>query len=208
MNLYPFFTYVEHPDIINLDYALGNSNPGVLDHNTGKMYYNLLDAQRDTAHSAMANLGQYAGVMLYTTESGWPSRGRIRHGGRRLLDTTDGGAASVANAQAYNNNLINRVLSGNTATPLRPDADMDVYILALFNENGKGAGPDYFEQNFGLFYPSKQKVDKFDFNGGGAPESWCVANATFGDERLQGALDWACGHGADCSAIQRGASCF
>jgi hypothetical protein len=40
---------IDHPDIIALDYALGNSIPGVPDHNTGKMYYNLLDAQRYTA---------------------------------------------------------------------------------------------------------------------------------------------------------------
>jgi hypothetical protein len=85
-----------------------------------------------------------------------------------------------------------------------------VYIFALFNENDKGDGPDDIEQNFGLFYPNMQKVYEFDFNGGGAlpaPESWCVPNAVFGDERLQGALDWACGHGVDCSAIQPGASC-
>jgi hypothetical protein len=86
---------IDHPDIIALDYALGNSIPGVPDHNTGKMYYNLLDAQRYTAHSAVANLGLYTGVHLYTTESGWSSHDRIHHGGRRLLDT-----ASVASAQA------------------------------------------------------------------------------------------------------------
>jgi hypothetical protein len=78
------------------------------------MYYNLLDAQRYTAHSAVANLGLYTGVHLYTTESGWSSHDRIHHGGRRLLDT-----ASVASAQAYNNNLINRVLYGNMGTTLR-----------------------------------------------------------------------------------------
>ncbi|KAK3125256.1 hypothetical protein QOZ80_7BG0602370 [Eleusine coracana subsp. coracana] len=218
MNIYPFFAYAAQPDTIKLDYALGNSNSGVLDENTGYTYYNLLDAQRDAAHYAMENLGDYAGVSLYVTESGWPSRGKINpgHRGRRLLDT-DGGAETVANAQAYNNNLINRVVSGNTGTPHRPNADMDAYIFALFNENNKSQDPNDIENNFGLFDPeTRQKIYDFSFQGTGkppavptpAPESWCVANAAVGDDRLQAALDYACGHGADCSAIQPGGSCF
>ena len=125
----------------------------------------------------------------------------------------DDDVATVANAHAYINNVINRVLSGNTGTPHRPDADMDAYIFALFNENQKGSGPDDVEANFGLFYPNMQKVYEFDFHGAPAPpepapSSWCVANAAAGDARLLEALNYACANGADCSAIQPGAACY
>ncbi|KAI4295381.1 hypothetical protein L6164_035432 [Bauhinia variegata] len=38
---------------------------------------------------------------------------------------------------------------------------------------------------------------------------WCVASQTASDTALQVALDYACGYGgADCSAVQSGASCY
>ncbi|RCV13382.1 hypothetical protein SETIT_2G341600v2 [Setaria italica] len=229
INAYPFFAYLEQPDKISLDYALGSSMTGVRDPVTGLVYHSLLDAQLDATYFAMEKLGSSAGVRdegnsslgrggrprvrAYVSESGWASRGR-RRPGRRLEADGDGApapapaaAATIANAKAYNNYLINRVLSGDTGTPYRPDVDMDVYIFALFNENQKGWGADDIERHFGLFYPNQTKVYEFDFHGGALP-SWCVANAGVRDARLQAALDYACGHGADCSDIQPGAPCF
>ncbi|KAJ1291274.1 hypothetical protein BS78_02G304100 [Paspalum vaginatum] len=209
VNMYPCLTYMSQPEI-GRKYALGLANAdAVTDPKTGLQYDNLLDAQLDAAYFAMEALG-FLGVSLKHTEHGCASGGRPhkgRGGGRRLGDGDGSAAPSKENAQAYMNSLMNRVLSGRTGTPHRPDADMDVYIFALFNENQKGSGPDDIEANYGLFYPNMQKVYEFvGFGGGGA--SWCVANAAVGDARLQAALDYACGHGADCSAIQPGASCF
>ncbi|XP_042446027.1 PLASMODESMATA CALLOSE-BINDING PROTEIN 3-like isoform X2 [Zingiber officinale] len=40
-------------------------------------------------------------------------------------------------------------------------------------------------------------------------QNWCVASQTASQTALQVALDYACGYGgADCSAIQKGGSCF
>ncbi|GJN32591.1 hypothetical protein PR202_gb21105 [Eleusine coracana subsp. coracana] len=103
-----------------------------------------------------------------------------------------GQAATPVNAQAYNNNLINRMLSDNTATPHRPNADMDIYIFALFNKNQKGLGPNVVEQNFGLFYSNMTKVYEFAFHDGGGTteESWCATNAAVGDARLKAVIDF------------------
>ncbi|GJN32595.1 hypothetical protein PR202_gb21109 [Eleusine coracana subsp. coracana] len=226
VNPYPFFAYAENPRDIRLDYALGNYKAGVRDPNTGLVYHSLLDAMMDATHFAVENLtehlnirqplgaGQWRRPNTHYTETGWPSRGKVQPGRPRSssgrgLDACDGfQPATVANAKAYNNYLVNRILSGQTGTPHHPDADTDIYIFALFNENQKGQGPDDVEQYFGLFHPNMTKVYGFDFHGGALTESWCIANAVVGDQRLQEALDWACGYGADCGPIQPGAKCF
>jgi hypothetical protein len=228
VNIYPYYTYTSQPDVIDLSYATFRPNAGVVDPDTGVRYSNLFDAQLDAVYYAMDNLDGSSssseraavGTMLArrrrrvrvkTGESGWCS----------YCDSAVG--ATKENAQAYNANLIQHALSSGSgsaattafsslaATPYRPDYDISVYIFALFNENDKPAD----EQNFGLFYPSGQPVYQVDFGGGGAGpspgparSSWCVANAAVGDARLQAALDYACGHGADCSAIQPGKTCY
>ncbi|CAM0910036.1 unnamed protein product [Alopecurus aequalis] len=228
VNIYPYYTYTSQPNVIDLNYATFRPNAGVVDPNTGFKYSNLFDAQLDAVYYAMDNLdGSSAseraavGTMLSgrrrrtvkakSGESGWCS----------YCDNAVG--ATKEDAQAYNANLINHALSsGNAAaafsslavgagTPYLPDSDISVYIFALFNENDKPAD----EQNFGLFYPSGQPVYPVDFSGGGASpspgpakSSWCVANAAVGDARLQAALDYECGNGADCSAIQPGKTCY
>ncbi|XP_074561663.1 glucan endo-1,3-beta-glucosidase 12-like [Curcuma longa] len=224
VNAYPFFAYEANTDMISLDYALFRPNAGVVDSGTNLRYYSLLDAQIDAVFAAMSALS-YDDVKIVLSETGWPSKGDEKEAG-----------TGPANAAAYNGNLVRRVLSGNTGTPLRPQADLDVYLFALFNENQKPGAES--ERNYGLFYPDEQKVYDIGFvlsgsNGGSmkweedsssaispiAPSgtvhvsstgpTWCVANTMAGVERLQAALDYACGEGgADCHAIQPGAACF
>lgn len=37
---------------------------------------------------------------------------------------------------------------------------------------------------------------------------WCLPKAGVSDAQLQANLDYACGHGIDCSSIQPGGACF
>ncbi|GLT94062.1 hypothetical protein SLE2022_118230 [Rubroshorea leprosula] len=225
VNAYPFFAYESNTDVISLDYALFRENPGVVDSRNGLRYFNLFDAQIDAVFAAMSAL-KYDDIKLVVTETGWPSKG----------DENEVGA-SVENAAAYNGNLVRKILTGG-GTPLRPNADLTVYLFALFNENEK-FGPSS-ERNYGLFYPNEQKVYDIPFtvdglknyrdnrppavggqpvtkpvNGGGGVSksttgnTWCVANSEIGKEKLQAALDYACGEGgADCHAIQPGGPCY
>lgn len=226
VNAYPYFAYEGNSDVISLDYALFRENPGVVDSGNGLRYFSLFDAQIDAVFAALSAL-KYDDIKMVVTETGWPSKGDANEVG-----------ASVENAAAYNGNLVRRVLTGG-GTPLRPQADLTIYLFALFNENEK-PGPSS-ERNYGLFYPDEGKVYDIPFtseglknyrdhrskpargsqrrstpvNGSGqvstssSGQTWCVANGEAGQEKLQAALDYACGEGAaDCRPIQRGANCY
>lgn len=224
VNAYPFFAYVDNSNSIPLDYALFKTNSGTVDSGNGLRYNSLFEAQLDAVFAAMNALG-YNDVKAVVTETGWPSKG----------DENETGA-SQANAASYNGNLIRRVLTG-SGTPLRPGDSLNVFLFALFNENQK-TGPTS-ERNYGLFYPDEEKVYDIpltleELNGGqptasngskaqvtpaaptgdvstssSAGQTWCVANGNAGQEKLQTALDYACGEGgADCRPIQEGATCY
>ncbi|XP_021732359.1 glucan endo-1,3-beta-glucosidase 12-like [Chenopodium quinoa] len=143
VNAYPIFAYQGNSDVISLDYALFRENPGVVDAGNGFRYLNLFDAQIDAVFAAMSAL-KYDDIPIVVTETGWPSKG----------DPMEIGA-SVENAAAYNGNLVRRILTGG-GTPLRPKAELTVFLFALFNENKK-PGPTS-ERNYGLFYPTQKKV--------------------------------------------------
>ncbi|KAL4588957.1 hypothetical protein LXL04_001858 [Taraxacum kok-saghyz] len=221
VNAYPFFAYESNSDVISLDYSLFRENPGNPDAGNGLRYFNLFDAQIDAVFAAMSAL-KYDDIPLVVSETGWPSKG----------DDNEIGA-SVENAAAYNGNLIKRILTGG-GTPLRPKANLTVFLFALFNENKK-TGPTS-ERNYGMFYPNMEKVYNIPFtvedlknyrgessstSGGGdvrqvrvsAPvtggHSWCVARGGVGKDKLQSGLDFACGEGgADCRSIQPGSTCY
>ncbi|XP_051136238.1 glucan endo-1,3-beta-glucosidase 13-like [Andrographis paniculata] len=216
VNVYPFFAYESNADVISLDYALFRQNPGVVDAGNGLRYFSLFDAQIDAVFAAMSAV-KYDDVPVIVSETGWPSRG----------DKNELGA-SIENAAAYNGGLVRRVLTGG-GTPLRPHENLTVYLFALFNENKK-FGPTS-ERNFGLFYPDEKKVYDIPFTteglkkygdsvGSSIPggeqrvstasgQSWCVARADAGKEKLQAGLDYACGEGgANCHQIQPGSTCY
>ncbi|RYR45423.1 hypothetical protein Ahy_A07g031249 [Arachis hypogaea] len=179
VNAYPFFAYAANSDKINLSYALFENNPGVVDSGNGFKYNSLFDAQVDAVNAATSAL-QYGDVKIVVSETGWPSKG----------DSNEIGA-SEANAASYNGNLVKRVLNG-SGTPLRPNDPLNVFLFALFNENQK-PGPTS-ERNYGLFYPTEQKVYDIPLPVAeveAAPSNmgnWCVANGGAAAEKCHVAL--------------------
>lgn len=138
VNAYPFLAYISDPEHIDINYALFNPNPGIVDPNTTLHYDNMFDAQIDAAYAALQAAG-YNNMEVRVAETGWASSG----------DQSEAGASSE-NARTYNFNLRKRLFL-RKGTPLKPKIPVKAYIFALFNENLKpGAGS---EKHYGLFLP-------------------------------------------------------
>ncbi|CAM6034919.1 unnamed protein product [Sphagnum compactum] len=135
VNVYPYFGWVDDPGYIQLDYALfTRTTPFIRDGPYN--YFYLLDAQLDALASAMERIG-FDYVRLAIGECGWPTLGTI--------------GANVSDAQTFNQNLVDYILSNPTVgTPRRPQVFIPTYIFALFNEDLKPGG--VAEQNWGILY--------------------------------------------------------
>lgn len=154
VNLYPYLTFMEIP-YIPLEFALFSENAesgfNVTDPNTGLTYTNLFDLLVDSLNSAAFSLGFY-NLRLVVTETGWPSQGG--DGG--------GGAASLRNAAAFNQKLVNHVAGiPIRGTPLRPGYPVVTYIFALFDEDLKEGAPT--ERHWGLFFANGTKKYQINF---------------------------------------------
>lgn len=129
-NIYPYFAYISNPTAISLDYALFRTGLNTPD----GWYPSLFDAMLDATYVAVQKAGG-SSVNIAVSETGWPTAG--------------GTAATLTNAQIYNQNLIRHVLS-TEGTPRVPGRTIQTYIFDILDENQK-PGPEY-EKNFGLFY--------------------------------------------------------
>uniref|UniRef100_J3L7S6 Glucan endo-1,3-beta-D-glucosidase n=1 Tax=Oryza brachyantha TaxID=4533 RepID=J3L7S6_ORYBR len=141
-NVYPYFAYTGNPREISLNYATFRPGTTVRDDGSGLTYTNLFDAMVDCIYAALEKAGA-GNVRVVVSESGWPS--------------AEGVGASMDNARAYNQGLIDHVGRG---TPKRP-GQMEAYIFAMFNENQKTGAST--ERHFGLFYPNKSPVYQIAF---------------------------------------------
>ncbi|KAB2603105.1 glucan endo-1,3-beta-glucosidase 7 [Pyrus ussuriensis x Pyrus communis] len=207
VNPYPFFAYQSDPRPETLAFCLFQPNAGRVDSGSGVKYMNMFDAQVDAVRSALNAVG-FKDIDILIAETGWPYHG----------DSNEVGT-SVENARAYNGNLIAHLRSM-VGTPLMPGKSVETYIFALYDEDLK-PGPAS-ERSFGLFKPdltatyevgltkSSQTPSTPTVSPSPKPTSgqWCVPKSGVSDAQLQANLDYACGHGIDCSAIQPGGACF
>lgn len=136
INAYPFLAYKSDPEHIDLNYALFQSNSGIIDTKNNLHYDNMFDAMVDASYFALEKAG-YPKMEVIVAETGWASKG-----------DPDEAGATVTNARTYNYNLRKRLLK-KKGTPYKPKISAKAYVFALFNENLK-PGPTS-ERNFGLF---------------------------------------------------------
>ncbi|PKA66154.1 Glucan endo-1,3-beta-glucosidase 5 [Apostasia shenzhenica] len=198
VNIYPFLSLYQSADFPQ-DYAFfeGSSHPVV---DGGNMYYNAFDGNFDTLVASLNRLG-YGQMPIVIGEVGWPTDGAF--------------SANLSAARAFNQGLINHVLS-NKGTPLRPGVPpADVYLFSLLDEGQKSTLPGNFERHWGVFSFDGQA--KYPLNIGNGllknardvrylPSRWCVANPFSDITDVSNHMKLACG-AADCTTLYYGGFC-
>ncbi|XP_042520720.1 glucan endo-1,3-beta-glucosidase 6-like [Macadamia integrifolia] len=200
VNIYPFLSLYGNTDFPQ-DYAFfDGTSHSVTDGQN--VYSNAFDGNYDTLVAALNRIG-YGQMPIVIGEIGWPTDGVL--------------SANLTAARAFNQGLINHVLS-NKGTPLRPGVPpSDVYLFSLLDEGAKSVLPGNFERHWGIFSFDGQA--KYPLNlglGNGLlknakdiqylPSRWCVADPLMDLSGVVNHFKLACSV-ADCTTLNYGGSC-
>ncbi|KAL5981363.1 hypothetical protein ACLOJK_015418 [Asimina triloba] len=200
VNIYPFLSLYQSADFPQ-DYAFfdGTSHAVVDGQN---VYSNAFDGNLDTLVAALNRIG-YGQMPIVIGEVGWPTDGAL--------------GANLSAARAFNQGLINHVLS-NKGTPLRPGIPpMDVYLFSLLDEEQKSVLPGNFERHWGIFSFDGQAKYPLNLGLGSRllknardvqylPSRWCIADPSRDLSGVANHMKLACSI-ADCTTLSFGGSC-
>lgn len=198
VNIYPYLSLYQSTDFPQ-DYAFfeGSSHPVIDGQNT---YYNVFDGNFDTLVAALNRIG-HGQMPIVIGEIGWPTDGAF--------------SANLSAARAFNQGLVNHILS-NKGTPLRPGVPpVDVFLFSLLDEEQKSTLPGNFERHWGIFSFDGQV--KYPLNLGNGilknaidvqylPSRWCVANPFRDLNDVSNHMKLACSVG-DCTTLYYGGLC-
>ncbi|KAL9238202.1 hypothetical protein vseg_012662 [Gypsophila vaccaria] len=228
INPYPFFAYQSDPRPETLAFCLFQPNAGRVDSGTSIKYMNMFDAQANAVHSALNAMG-YKDIEIVVAETGWPYRGdsnevgpstenaKAYNGGlinhlRSMVGTPlmPGKSVDTYIFALYDEDLKPGPASERSFGLFKPDLSM-TYDVGLSKSSSQTPSTTPSTPSTSPSAPSTTPTPSTTpatpspkpTQGG-----WCVPKQGVSDAQLQANLDYACGHGIDCSKIQPGGICF
>ncbi len=159
INVYPFITQ-NNQRTISLDYCLftadnakkGSKESKVWVEDGSYTYKNIFDAMYDALYVALGN-NNYGDLPIVIGEAGWPTGPIATYP-----------SATTANAQTFNQNLINHCKSGK-GTPRNPGVKIPCFIFEMYDEDTKPTDAGAYEHHWGVYkYDTKSKGYKTKYN--------------------------------------------
>ncbi|KAI4295300.1 hypothetical protein L6164_035361 [Bauhinia variegata] len=236
INPYPYFAYTSDPRPDTLAFCLFQPNSGRLDSNTNIKYMNMFDAQVDGVRAALDSFG-FKNVEIVVAETGWPYKGDSNEVGPSLENAKAYNGNLIAHLRSMVGTPLMPGKSVDTYLFALYDEDLkpgptSERAFGLFNPDLT------VTYDIGLTKQSSQAPTESPVDPSPAPTqvtpssatpvspssptpvtpssptpvapsgSFCVPKAGASVEQLQANLDYACGHGIDCTPIQPGGACF
>ncbi|MCD7450062.1 hypothetical protein HAX54_003277 [Datura stramonium] len=203
INMFPIYTVYRYGFDVDFAFFDDKSKFRIVDGNY--TYNNLFTFIYDTLVSALTKAG-YGDMEIIIGQIGWPTDGFM--------------SASDENAERFYRGLL-KYLARKDGTPLRPNRDINMYLLSLTDENM--ITPEYgpYQRHWGIYKHDGEPKYKIDFTmqdrdikptvAKGTvrmPNRWCVfdGKTDHNETLVLQDYDYAC-NDSDCSAFGSGATC-